>query len=843
MGVATGTRTTQVSLSPVGVLNNIRVDWGADIPEGTSLTIETRYSFDNGTSWSEWQVVDNGEIIITDHTGIDVSNGLLESRQTMTATNVDETPSLNFLKFRCNIRPAQNGARWTIDGLTDVQNMLSSEGTLIFNWVPGFHQSDLADGNHNLLTFSGEVDSGVYVDSDGNLQVSDGINVTSHAIHWAKNQVVKIAITFSGSSVAIKTDLGSGVLTSSTGTFDGDIPSGDNLRIFYRNLYPQWMQSISMYGVVLDDATILEEMGKYSAETDLTDDELADDRLVEYLGQAPHNLHKNLVCYLPLDGSLSDVISGSSVSCVRSGELMRLTDKGVYEAAPANTPAMGKYGVFHDGASTNSLLNNRDLSGVGWGDNLSSKSQDQVGIDGQENRAWTITDNDEFNKKYLQQEISVADDNATHTEFVFVLKDDNESRFPEIYLGLIFGTNVVSQATQINTKTGEVVDSSNDGTSTVYDAGNWWLIVLTLTNNSSGNNTLRFRLYPAASTTLGTTKSSATGSCVIDYPQVELNRSYASSPIETGDSPVSRPTQSADASGNGLSIPLSDLDPRLTACLGGDGAPLGSELVTNGDFSDGTTGWSAAQEGTTLSAVDGVLNIEFDGSQGANPYVYQHISTVAGKTYYIIARSRKTTSGAVTRVKNGSDDIITYSEYYFTFNSGYFVADADTTQIRLKVDSEPSNGDIAYFDNISVREVQPSGTMLVERRPEYSGASDNKGIITVQDAFPSIFYDAYTDDIKSYDGTNILLDKDGWDRNKLSQIAVRWDGITGTFELLRKKEDESSWTINSGTFDGAFDIETHLRLFFDNEYPQWMKNLRFYDKALTTDEIDQEFAK
>jgi hypothetical protein len=44
---------------------------------------------------------------------------------------------------------------------------------------------------------------------------------------------------------------------------------------------------------------------------------------------------------------------------------------------------------------------------------------------------------------------------------------------------------------------------------------------------------------------------------------------YASSYIPTNGSPASRATQAGDSSGNGLSIALADLDPRVTAALGG----------------------------------------------------------------------------------------------------------------------------------------------------------------------------------------------------------------------------------------------------------------------------------
>ena len=57
---------------------------------------------------------------------------------------------------------------------------------------------------------------------------------------------------------------------------------------------------------------------------------------------------------------------------------------------------------------------------------------------------------------------------------------------------------------------------------------------------------------------------------------------------------------------------------------------LGPELVTNGDFSNGTTGWSAV--GSTLTVVSGKLNVATTGTnQGAS----QTITFAAGKTYRV----------------------------------------------------------------------------------------------------------------------------------------------------------------------------------------------------------------
>lgn len=83
---------------------------------------------------------------------------------------------------------------------------------------------------------------------------------------------------------------------------------------------------------------------------------------------------------------------------------------------------------------------------------------------------------------------------------------------------------------------------------------------------------------------------------------------------------------------------------------------LGPELVTNGDFSSGTTtGWTP-QSGATLSIVSGAMRVLDDGVDAAAARAYQVITTVVGRTYKlsgaVIAGS--TTSGIFAASPNTS---------------------------------------------------------------------------------------------------------------------------------------------------------------------------------------------
>ncbi len=60
----------------------------------TSLTIETRYSLDGGSNWSSWQTATNGDPIPGLSSGEDLSNALLECRETLSTSDIAFTPQL-----------------------------------------------------------------------------------------------------------------------------------------------------------------------------------------------------------------------------------------------------------------------------------------------------------------------------------------------------------------------------------------------------------------------------------------------------------------------------------------------------------------------------------------------------------------------------------------------------------------------------------------------------------------------------------------------------------------------------------------------------------------------------
>lgn len=84
---------------------------------------------------------------------------------------------------------------------------------------------------------------------------------------------------------------------------------------------------------------------------------------------------------------------------------------------------------------------------------------------------------------------------------------------------------------------------------------------------------------------------------------------------------------------------FADVDARLED-VEADTALMGTNLVTNGDFSNGTTGWS--NDGASLSVSNNTLSASGSGAS-ANPGTLQIIGTVvAGSKYYLRAKVRVT---------------------------------------------------------------------------------------------------------------------------------------------------------------------------------------------------------
>ena len=120
------------------------------------------------------------------------------------------------------------------------------------------------------------------------------------------------------------------------------------------------------------------------------------------------------------------------------------------------------------------------------------------------------------------------------------------------------------------------------------------------------------------------------------------------------------------------------------------------DLVTNGDFSNGLTGWIKDPSTATLSVSNGAINITRNGAFGE---ATQKIKTTVGKTYKI--------TFTLTAVSHGFQ--VNFNGYYSGVKSStgtysyYAEADQDEETIYLSILN--SSTGTASVDNVSVQEV------------------------------------------------------------------------------------------------------------------------------------------
>jgi trimeric autotransporter adhesin len=129
------------------------------------------------------------------------------------------------------------------------------------------------------------------------------------------------------------------------------------------------------------------------------------------------------------------------------------------------------------------------------------------------------------------------------------------------------------------------------------------------------------------------------------------------------------------------------------------------ELVTNGTFTTDTSGWTATN--SVLSVVANKLHVVQSAANGGA--ISTGFATVIGRTYYATCDFTKTTVNAYLSVTNSSGGGGSYASFLMTATGTFtlsFVATATTTYIGPYI-SVGVNGDIADFDNISVKLADP----------------------------------------------------------------------------------------------------------------------------------------
>ena len=128
----------------------------------------------------------------------------------------------------------------------------------------------------------------------------------------------------------------------------------------------------------------------------------------------------------------------------------------------------------------------------------------------------------------------------------------------------------------------------------------------------------------------------------------------------------------------------------------------GPELVTNGDFSDGTTGWKTVN--ATLEIINGTVKVTTTANSG---YLSKDIATEPGKTYSLevsVGPASKTTAISVGTTQSAID-VYTNANVSMRRFTATFTAKSTTSWLLFQPWT-PAIGQYGHFNNISVREVQ-----------------------------------------------------------------------------------------------------------------------------------------
>lgn len=132
------------------------------------------------------------------------------------------------------------------------------------------------------------------------------------------------------------------------------------------------------------------------------------------------------------------------------------------------------------------------------------------------------------------------------------------------------------------------------------------------------------------------------------------------------------------------------------------GLVLGSELVTNGDFSGGTTGWGAFSG--TIAVSNGEIVLTANAGT-AFPQATQTLSGLtAGRTYLMVASARRGTSVDDAYISPAGGLNVRTSSTSPTQLRVCFTASGTTQAIALGIFSGAANGTV-IFDNVSVKEL------------------------------------------------------------------------------------------------------------------------------------------
>jgi len=161
---------------------------------------------------------------------------------------------------------------------------------------------------------------------------------------------------------------------------------------------------------------------------------------------------------------------------------------------------------------------------------------------------------------------------------------------------------------------------------------------------------------------------------------------------------------------------------------------FGSELITNGDFSAGTTGWSANNATLTVGTNNGqAASLAVADNGGDWSEAYQTVTVEDGELYFLkvdhYTGFSSDWNGRVfwdfgSRTDTEGDGYITV-DVDETWESDYYLVIVSGTSLTIRLFSNSTN--TAYFDNVSLKKVEAPNLITLTA----TDSSDNTGTDTI----------------------------------------------------------------------------------------------------------------
>ena len=192
-------------------------------------------------------------------------------------------------------------------------------------------------------------------------------------------------------------------------------------------------------------------------------------------------------------------------------------------------------GYFAEGAATELSGRSNDFSNWTSG-GTPTAAQNAVGLSGSSNEAWTLTDDDGAFLEDARHIKGISDDTSTYYAVFRVGYVASPTTYPMLYI-LLYGGTSLTESICFDQSDGTYAESGTDGSvvSVTRRQGPFdhWEVILSLTNNGTGNINSRVSVFPAFNTDGTTTGDvTATGSIVIASAELYKDN-YSFSPILT----------------------------------------------------------------------------------------------------------------------------------------------------------------------------------------------------------------------------------------------------------------------------------------------------------------------